>query len=215
LSRKRNAEIKVETAKITRGIPARYDARVRRWWRNTLVVVSLTLLVGTTFIWIASYFRYTKLFLPAQAGSRNWGVSCYRGSITFHTIDSGPPAHGIIFEANPESDVTAIMWDNYMRRESWMGFALRQTKTAYTTPTAPHLHDQLIVPIGILSVLAILPLLAIRRLNRSLQRESSGCCVHCGYDLRATPERCPECGVATASRGCRSPEQSTEPPGVR
>jgi hypothetical protein len=43
--------------------------------------------------------------------------------------------------------------------------------------------------------------LAARRVSRRSNR-SAGACPACGYDLRATPGRCPECGrVASVSSG--------------
>jgi predicted amidophosphoribosyltransferase len=45
---------------------------------------------------------------------------------------------------------------------------------------------------------SILPMFFfIRRLSRSVRhhdRKRRNLCVHCGYDLRASKDRCPECG---------------------
>ena len=55
----------------------------------------------------------------------------------------------------------------------------------------------------VIAPLAITSLLLQRRARRLHRLRIAGLCPACGYDLRATPQRCPECGalprVATAA----------------
>jgi hypothetical protein len=50
--------------------------------------------------------------------------------------------------------------------------------------------------------IAAIVLLTLHR--RRWRRRSTGTCARCGYDLRATPTRCPECGMIPAGHAAQS-----------
>jgi hypothetical protein len=54
----------------------------------------------------------------------------------------------------------------------------------------------------VVGVFAVLPLVASVRVTRGRvrkRRRARGLCLACGYDLRASPNQCPECGVTVAN----------------
>jgi hypothetical protein len=66
------------------------------------------------------------------------------------------------------------------------------------------IHSRWCVPfwfiIALTAPLPLYELLAFRRRHTRRYRLANGLCLQCGYDLRATPERCPECGTIAARK---------------
>ena len=78
----------------------------------------------------------------------------------------------------------------------WMGFGWRFE--AQVHPTRMERYTRIVaVPYWFVVVVSgVLPAVWLRRGGRRRHRVRHGLCVNCGYDLRASGERCPECGRA-------------------
>ncbi|MDB5174739.1 MAG: hypothetical protein JWN51_3512 [Phycisphaerales bacterium] len=57
------------------------------------------------------------------------------------------------------------------------------------------------IPLGsLIGFAAVLP--AVWLVRQTLPARREGFCAKCGYDLRATPDRCPECGAVPTHMPC-------------
>jgi hypothetical protein len=78
----------------------------------------------------------------------------------------------------------------------------------------------LFVPIWMLLFLFAIPpgiwLEQRRSQNLTRKRFTTGCCLQCGYDLRASQDRCPECGTLIVAAAVQSPGQppADKPPNL-
>ena len=88
-----------------------------------------------------------------------------------------------------------VMWE-----DSWLGFKL--FRHDYPVQDWGMHVTSVMLPLWFPMVLTLIaPLCWLRRWRRQARRVRLGLCLHCGYDLRATPAptgprlpRCPECG---------------------
>jgi hypothetical protein len=172
--------------------------RVRRRLFDIAAAVSLALCVATLTLWLAGRsYRFTIYRFRTPV---TWSISTTtRGVVVGATRFSGPaagPAAGepqwqLVTVSATGPTLGVVRWE-------FLGF----TASGFTHINAPSLTTRtnyFMVPFwfvvmvsGGLSASAVLAWWT-RRGRRVLAGQ--GCCPACGYDLRATPERCPECGT--------------------
>ena len=182
---------------------------MRRRLLNLVTDLSLLLCVLVAAMWVRSYWRFDNVVYNGRFRVDNFGS--YRGRVvvqlgwtTTDNVARSPPPYFAGGWFRDSSDIRRVAgYPAVDRSRRWQlgGFDARRTlfKSADPANRAESGVDVLILPYWFLCVLtASGPLRWLWR-RRSWRRGAAGLCASCGYDLRATPDRCPECGAAPAA----------------
>jgi hypothetical protein len=170
---------------------------VKRLIFNALAIASAALLAAAVVLWIRGYrhgdsfnfeFAHGKWFgITSQPNMLRWewGWSSTGHAGFSHTSRTW----GVITPVSPELAALGIRHGPTRPPEiagaRW-GFGEERGKR-YRVICVP--------PWFAVFLLGLLPAAALSRFALEKHRRVTNRCVHCGYDLRATPERCPECGA--------------------
>lgn len=143
----------------------------------------------------------------APAGAeRGYGYQSGLGILTLDRLVMSSPL------AADQSEHTTFSWSAFARQvqqhwidqDTWHGFGWQTTNFISSRKRLSGYWQHLSIPYSfIVFCTSVLPVVLLYRKTRSIQR-SFGVCAVCGYDLRATPDRCPECGAAPVSAANKS-----------
>jgi hypothetical protein len=158
---------------------------VRRRLLHLLTALSLLLCVAVCVLWVRSYRVGDSLDWETRDGRA--GVGSLRGRISAGVCHVEQPYRGVIprgvrFTYEPAAEAA-----DQLVRPQW---SMAGVQAARMFVPGVSLFDVRIPHAYVAALLAALP--AARLVNR--RRRRAGLCQFCGYDLRATPDRCPECG---------------------
>jgi hypothetical protein len=192
-------------------------ASLRRRLLNLLTGLSLLLCVAVVAQWVRSYFASDRIEwrpLTERPEGFRWGH--FRFSTTTGVLYVAAFRHELVRSRMRESEYDVYLTEMRSNARQRRGWVVR--KAAAFEPTSPGLLSRLgfggsilndsrpearsigfvaIAPCWFLLLLfAALPSLRLLTQVRSWRSRRRGLCPSCGYDLRATPGRCPECGQA-------------------
>jgi hypothetical protein len=173
---------------------------------NLLTLLSLLLCVASVALWVRSYaasdsFSHGQLDVDGDFSDvTGWGIETGEGGVAVsrdRLHQAGRPVDelpsGWVWEPREPVNLTDVWVGIPTTFATRMGFFWRefQSATPYGTTWRTRSVGFPVWPLAALT--AVLP---ATWLYRRIRRHPRGHCPACGYDLRATPDRCPECGGA-------------------
>lgn len=157
--------------------------------------LSALLCAATVVLWVRSYWKYEGVGSPTRNGW-SYELGSERGEIEVSVAHwlAPIPNPDWTYIGTPLSPVMGSPWGP----ERTFGFRSGRSLSLQEGSSAPFAEGRFIVLSDWLLVLATAILPGLWLLHGCIQRglHRVGSCPDCGYDLRATPDRCPECGVA-------------------
>jgi hypothetical protein len=173
--------------------------RLRRILLKTAAALSLLLCLAAARDWVNSYGHYWFIWDDRGRGTGLGIMSDVGGiyvcrSVVLHAPLNRGIVHG--YYPNDVPAVSTIELNSGLSVRRWMPVRL------FKSDDANYRFQYVVIPHWIaVTLFAIPPLLRVRAWRRDRRQTIVGTCAKCGYDLRATPARCPECGIAPSKLG--------------
>jgi hypothetical protein len=182
--------------------------RIRRWLFNGLAALSLLLFIATAILWVRSVAHYDVFdatgFASGYCGNLEFGSRggqlfvrfAHWGNSIFEIRDPEHPwkLSDIGFRSGPFPFVGWQDVDQVFFAKWGLEYRSGDLGSGAYIP-----FQEVRIPHWLLMLFCLLPIgLWQRRRKRIRTRRANGLCPMCGYDLRATPDLCPECGTVAA-----------------
>jgi hypothetical protein len=174
---------------------------MKRRLLNLLTVVSLLLCVAVVALWVRGYssrdtFTLTwpsgRAIIESTPGHIVFGLSLGGNwedelGIAFWRCPPEPEANEPLLSIVGSGPARYTMWEHWGFGYLWASAAADNNDRTWRLALVPSW--------ALAFILAVLPVASFGRWRRARTRCGGNLCPRCGYDLRATPDRCPECGV--------------------
>jgi hypothetical protein len=169
----------------------------------TLVsALSLMLCAATIVFWVRSYCGgYARRDrINVQYSADTYEVSSYLGRVRWDSTPTAPVVR--LVQSGPSGESSTTQIHNPVPGVNWAEHWITQSTSGRPSVAWIERRDGSVDYWLPTFVFLVAPLACFARWLWRRRRQGSciGICPQCGYDMRATPDRCPECGAVPVSK---------------
>jgi hypothetical protein len=181
---------------------------MRRHLFDFVAIVSLALCVSTAALWRVSYLLKWEAggerIDTDRFGRTKYSLEVVRGKISVVCLrfkaDANRQTSFVKYPGTSSANGVGQLWPQSGFYPAGMFWDSSSWNFRWENARAPYRGGRVHIAAPcwfVFIVTAVPPALWLYICNRRRQQLGLGRCRVCGYDLRATPDRCPECGAAT------------------